>query len=57
MSRADAIRAASGDKHVKAMRLASKMYAKYDLERYVLKKRKGETGVTIQAWRGGEVEF
>ena len=33
------------------------MYANYDLERYVLKKVKGERGVTVQQWVGGEVSF
>ena len=37
--------------------LAQSMYANYDLERYVLKKVKGETGVTVERWNGGEVEF
>jgi hypothetical protein len=33
------------------------MYANYDLERYVLRKDKGETGVTVEQWLGGEVAF
>lgn len=33
------------------------MYANYDLERYVLRKVKGERGVTVEAWIGGEVSF
>lgn len=37
--------------------LPQSMYAKYDLERYVLKKVKGETGVTVEVWTGGEVHF
>ncbi|SCV69828.1 BQ2448_1222 [Microbotryum intermedium] len=57
MSRAHAVRAIAGPKHVEAMRLAEAMYANYDLERYVLRKTKGELGVTIEPWRGGEVDF
>lgn len=33
------------------------MYANYDLERYVLRKVKGETGVTVEQWLDGEVSF
>ena len=33
------------------------MYANYDLERYVLRKAKGEIGVTVEHWLGGEVSF
>jgi hypothetical protein len=33
------------------------MYSAYELERYVLKKKKGETGVTIEEWIEGEVAF
>ncbi|SCZ89639.1 BZ3500_MvSof-1268-A1-R1_Chr9g10511 [Microbotryum saponariae] len=57
MSRAHAVRAIAGPKHVEAMRLAEAMYANYDLERYVLRKAKGEVGVTIEPWRGGEINF
>ena len=46
----------AGPAHEKAMRLASKMYESYTLERYVLKKVRGEVGVSIDIWRGGEVE-
>lgn len=34
-----------------------KMYSSYELERYILKKVKGETGVSIEPWTGGEVAF
>ncbi|KAK4704004.1 hypothetical protein P7C70_g2211, partial [Phenoliferia sp. Uapishka_3] len=57
MSRAHAVKASSGKKHVDAMRLATAMYENYDLERYVLKKVKGETGLTVEQWVGGEVTF
>ncbi|ORY89751.1 hypothetical protein BCR35DRAFT_287766 [Leucosporidium creatinivorum] len=57
MSRAHAVKATSGPKHVEAMRLAMAMYANYDLERYVLRKVNGETGVTVEQWLGGEVAF
>ncbi|SGY13781.1 BQ5605_C010g05974 [Microbotryum silenes-dioicae] len=57
MSRAHAVRAIAGPKHVEAMRLAEAMYANYDLERYVLRKAKGVVGVTIEPWRGGEIHF
>jgi hypothetical protein len=33
------------------------MYANYDLERYTLRKVKGEAGVTVEQWLGGEVAF
>lgn len=37
------------------MRLASKMYEVYALERYVIRKLKGEKGVTVVDWEGDEV--
>ena len=55
-SRQAAIKAMKGPAHEIATRLASKMYESYTLERYVLKKVSGETGVAIDFWRGGEVE-
>lgn len=33
------------------------MYANYDLERYVLRKVKGDENVSVESWRGGEVQF
>ncbi|KAI5477882.1 hypothetical protein MNV49_005775 [Pseudohyphozyma bogoriensis] len=56
-SRKHAVAANSGKKHVEAMKLAAEMYAYYGLERYVLRKVKGETGVTVDNWVSGEVSF
>jgi hypothetical protein len=30
-------------------------YEQYDLERWILTKRWGETGVSLQPWEGGDV--
>ncbi|KAM0748996.1 hypothetical protein T439DRAFT_382084 [Meredithblackwellia eburnea MCA 4105] len=57
MSRKHAVQASSGQKHIEAMRLATAMYANYDLERYVLRKVKGETGVSVERWVEGDVGF
>ncbi|KAM0789538.1 hypothetical protein ACM66B_000352 [Microbotryomycetes sp. NB124-2] len=57
MSRAHAVKATAGPKHIEAMRLATSMYANYDLERYVLRKVKGEQHVTVEPWLGGEVRI
>lgn len=38
------------------MKLASGMYSNYGLERYVLRKARGETGVSVEQWVGGEVQ-
>ncbi|KAK4054178.1 hypothetical protein OIV83_001204 [Microbotryomycetes sp. JL201] len=57
MSRAHAVKATAGRKHIEAMRLATSMYANYDLERYVLQKLKGEQHVTVVPWTGGEVHI
>ena len=46
-----------GAAHATAMQLASKMYSTYALERYVMRKLKGVTGVEILEWNGEEVKF
>lgn len=47
----------STDFHASYPILPQPMYASYNLERYVLRKAKGETGLTVEPWRGGEVSF
>ena len=37
------------------MRLAIASYERYDLERYRLRKVRGETGVRVEAYDGGDV--
>ena len=54
-SRAHAIAANSRPHHIRAMRLAASSYEVYSLERHVLHKEKGERGVTIEEFIGGEV--
>ena len=54
-SRELATESASHPCHAKAMRLAAEVYDVYSLERYVLRKKKGEEGVTLEAYMGGEV--
>lgn len=54
-SRKHATAANSRPHHIKAMRLAAEAYDVYNLERHVLRKTKGEDGVTIEAFTGGEV--
>ena len=38
-----------------AMRQAKDAYEVYDLERWVLRKAKGEHGLQLSRWEGGEV--
>lgn len=54
-SRKHAAAANSRPHHIQAMKLASQAYEVYELERYCLFKRKGETGIVIEAYTGGEV--
>ncbi|KAJ7680311.1 hypothetical protein DFH06DRAFT_973162 [Mycena polygramma] len=54
-SRKHAIAANSRPHHIKAMRLAADSYEVYDLERYVLRKAPGNTGVTVEPFTGGDV--
>jgi hypothetical protein len=50
MSREHASAANSRPHHLNAMRLAAKSYEMYKLERYTLRKVRGETGVHIIDW-------
>lgn len=52
-SRTAARKAIGGPEHIKAMRLASVSYDFYRLERYVLRKVKGEEGVSVEEYREG----
>ncbi|KAJ7084377.1 hypothetical protein B0H15DRAFT_393202 [Mycena belliarum] len=54
-SRKHAIAANSRPHHIRAMKLAADSYEVYDLERYVLRKVGGATGVTVEHFNGGEV--
>ncbi|KAF7288637.1 UPF0643 protein [Mycena chlorophos] len=54
-SRKHAIAANARPHHVTAMRLAMHSYEVYDLERYVLRKSAGSTGVVIEPFSGGDV--
>ncbi|KAJ7262185.1 hypothetical protein B0H12DRAFT_1231234 [Mycena haematopus] len=54
-SRKHAIAANSRPHHIQAMKLATASYEIYDLERYVLRKVAGSSGVTIEPFTGGEV--
>ncbi|KAF5393533.1 hypothetical protein D9757_000559 [Collybiopsis confluens] len=54
-SRKHAIAANSRPHHIRAMMLAKESYEVYDLERHVLRKLAGETGVSVVPWDGGDV--
>ncbi|KAG8899485.1 hypothetical protein FRB99_006690 [Tulasnella sp. 403] len=54
-SRAHAVAANSRPHHIRAMKLAASSYEVYTLERHVLRKEKGATGVTIEEFVGGDV--
>ncbi|KAJ7287543.1 hypothetical protein C8J57DRAFT_1654158 [Mycena rebaudengoi] len=54
-SRQHAIAANSRPHHIRAMRLAADAYEVYELERLVLRKTLGSTGVTIEPFSGGDV--
>ncbi|KAF9049720.1 hypothetical protein BJ165DRAFT_941442 [Panaeolus papilionaceus] len=54
-SRKHASAANSRPHHIKAMKLAAGAYQIYNLERYVLRKAAGETGVSIELYQGGDV--
>ncbi|KAA1471666.1 hypothetical protein DENSPDRAFT_758258, partial [Dentipellis sp. KUC8613] len=54
-SRQHAIAANARPHHIRAMRLAVTSYEKYSLERYRLRKRKGESGVEVLEYGSGEV--
>jgi hypothetical protein len=53
-SRKLAIAASSRPRHIEATRLTD-LYEAYELERYVLRKSAGQTGVTIEPFTGGDV--
>src|SRR5882762_7859794 len=52
-SREHAIAAQSCPHHIQAMKLAAASFEVYTLERYILKKVKGLTGVTVEPFVGG----
>ena len=54
-SRAHASAANSRPHHIRAMHLARDAYDIYTLERYVLRKRRGTTSVTVEKYVNGEV--
>ncbi|KAI0743601.1 hypothetical protein C8Q80DRAFT_1220556 [Daedaleopsis nitida] len=54
-SRAHAAAANSRPHHIRAMRLAAASYERYDLERYRLRKLKGERHLRVEAYDGGDV--
>lgn len=54
-SRKHAIAANSKPYHIQAMKLAAASFEKYDLERYTLRKVKGEKAVTVEKFVGGDV--
>jgi len=54
-SRKYAVAAISRPSHVTAMRLAAESYEVYSLERHILRKVKGQSGITIEPYVGGEV--
>ncbi|TFK25721.1 hypothetical protein FA15DRAFT_589948 [Coprinopsis marcescibilis] len=54
-SRKHAAAANSRPHHINAMRLAAQSYEVYALSRYRLRKVKGETGVTVEEYTGGDV--
>lgn len=54
-SRKHAINAISGPKHIEAMKQARGAYETYDLERWIIRKREGQTELELERWAGGEV--
>lgn len=54
-SRLHAVAANGRAHHVRAAQLAKEAYERYDLERWVLRKRRGERGVHIEPYHGGPV--
>ncbi|KAL7339656.1 hypothetical protein BJY59DRAFT_720778 [Rhodotorula toruloides] len=64
-SRRDAIEAMRGEKHREAAKLASSLrltlqvqttYETYQLERYIIRKERGELGISVRDWHGGETQ-
>jgi hypothetical protein len=54
-SRRHAIKAISGPKHIDAMKQARGAYETYDLERWVITKHAGESGLELRRWEAGDV--
>ncbi|KAG8749775.1 hypothetical protein FRC14_001107 [Serendipita sp. 396] len=54
-SRKFALAAMTGPQHVLAMRLAAASFAEFRLERYILRKEVGETGLRVYPYVSGEV--
>lgn len=54
-SRGHAVAANSRPHHIKAMRLAAASFENYTLERHILRKWKGQPGLEIVPYTGGEV--
>ena len=52
-SHADAV--AKRPEHTKAKRLAPGLYETFSIDRYVLRKRRGTTGVELEKYVSGEV--
>jgi len=54
-SRRHAIAANSRPHHIVAARLAAASFESFTLERHVIRKAEGDTGVTIEPYTAGEV--
>jgi hypothetical protein len=54
-SRKHAIAAHSRPYHIQAMKLAAESFEMYTLERHMLRKVKGEKGITVEEFCGGDV--
>ena len=54
-SRRHAIAANSRPSHIIAARLAVESFETWNLERHVIRKVKGETGITVEPYTGGDV--
>ena len=54
-SRRHAIAANSRPNHIVAARLAVASFESYTLERHVIRKVEGESGVTVEPYTGGDV--
>jgi len=54
-SRRHAVKAIGGPKHREAMKQAKDAYEVYELERWVLSKRRGQSGLALSRWQSGDV--
>ena len=54
-SRQHAVQANSRPNHVRAAKLAKAAYERYDLERWIVRKVKGETGIRLEPYTEGPV--